>query len=194
MTAAPDNNRQLDGLNTQSVALASVIAKTPSKANSLTVSLQADALLLEADRATRFYQGLSSSSQAKVINVAGRQRMLSQRTAKLYFLMQAGYDTKEIRSELQNSRNEFNTALDMMTGLPITTPSIKGEMELAKQQWSAFQVSLDQKPNPAMMRNVATTSERLLEVMDSLTNQYDQALKDMLGKIDQNPVTLAGIF
>jgi hypothetical protein len=32
------------------------------------------------------------------------------------------------------------------------------------------------------MGNVVTTSERLLEVMDKLTNQYDLASKDILGE------------
>ncbi len=188
---APESAKYLDKLNTDSNLLLAAVNKTATKENALTISVQADSLLVSADRATNFYQGLSKSSQAKIVNIAGRQRMLSQRAAKCYFLMQAGHDTKETRAELAKARLEFKDAMDVMVAMPIAAPQIKAELDLAKQQWAALETSMDQKPNAVMMRNVATTSERVLSLMDSLTNQYDQVLRDLLGFVGNSDMQLA---
>ena len=76
---------------------------------------------------------------------------------------------------------EFRQALATLGAAPISTPSIRNELQLAESQWVFFASALQRKPEPEALRTVATTSERLLEVMNNLTNLYDAALKDLLG-------------
>lgn len=171
-----------------------LIASTSAPAvmtNAMQVSSLADQVMAGAEKTTEYYESLSKSPHAQIVNVCGRQRMLSQRVAKCYMLIQAGHDNKTVRTQMADSRSQFNAAMEILLKAPISTPTIRQYLEIAKSQWAVFQVSLDLTPDATMMRNVATTSERVLELMDNLTNQYDQALKDMLGKADDRGCAFA---
>ena len=65
---------------------------------------------------------------------------------------------------------------------------------LARTQWMFFQSALNGKDKAPARRDVATTSERVLEVMDSLTGLYDAALKELLGSVAYNDTRYAGLL
>jgi hypothetical protein len=153
-----------------------------TKEGALAVSRQADLLLEAADHATTAYEALGKASSARLINVAARQRMLSQRMTKNYFLIAAGYPAKTYRDPIDSDRAAFTQALALLNGSALSTPSIRNELGLAQTQWLFFEAALSKPGDPEALRNVATTSERLLETMNNLTELYDGALKDLLGK------------
>jgi len=139
----------------------------------LEVARAADVVMENADRLTEAFEMQSPQSSARIVNIAGRQRMLSQRAARAYFLMAAGHDTPAVRTQLTNARNEFNLGLATLQAASIPTPAIRYELELAKGQWLFYEGALSE--------TVATTSERVFEVMDNLTSLYDTALRDLIG-------------
>ena len=84
-------------------------------------------------------------------------------------------------AEIARDQKEFVSALAMLRGAPLTNAPIKQDLDLADVQWVFFDNALGAKTaDRSALQNVATTSERILEVMDDLTLQYDQALKDLL--------------
>jgi hypothetical protein len=153
-----------------------------SKEGVLTVSRQADLLLDAAEQATAGYEALGKSGSAKLINVSGRQRMLSQRMTKNYFLIAAGHHAKTHRDHIDTDRTAFAQALALLNGSALSTTGIRNELALAQSQWIFFEAALSKPADPETLRNVATTSERLLETMNNLTELYDTALKDLLGR------------
>ena len=76
---------------------------------------------------------------------------------------------------------EFKQALVVLAAAPLSTPGIRDELALGASQWVFLDAALQRKPDARGLDAVATTSERLLEVMDKLTGLYDSALKDVLG-------------
>jgi len=67
---------------------------------------------------------------------------------------------------------------------PISTSGIREDLELCSAQWFLFEGALDLPRNRAdAMKNVASTSERLLELTNSLTDKYEKALKDVMGNV-----------
>jgi len=144
-------------------------------------SNQADKATDNANKLTLAIEASASQPSAKLINLAGRQRMLSQRLAKNYFLNIAGVESKTSREQLVGDRADFKQALTTLNAAPISTSSIRNELQLAQSQWIFFEAALDQKSSMESMRNLATTSERLLEVNNNLTVLYEAALKDLLG-------------
>jgi len=173
--------QQIANIQKEATALLSIVAQAPTKASVLAASQQADRMLAAADSATDALQAQAKVSSAKLVNVAGRERMLSQRLAKNYFLAAAGHESKSLQSQISQDSSDFFEALGDMNNSPISTPSIRTELTLAQQQWIFFEGALQRKPDERTLRIVASTSERLLEVMNSLTEMYEGALKEVLG-------------
>lgn len=176
-----DISRQIGNIQAQASALAGLVARAPSKDAVAAVAVQADKMLAVADTATQAMESQSNQSSAKLINLAGRQRYLSQRMAKNYFLVAADLGNTASRELLQSDRNEFKNALAVLNNAPISTVGIRNELALAQSQWVFFESAINRKPDAMGLSDVATTSERLLDVMNNLTGMYDDALKSVLG-------------
>lgn len=138
-----------------------------------------DELVAAADKLTTVFQMQTNIQSAKIVNLSGRQRMLSQHMARLYF----GALLSNTRADLDQVRQQFKSAMTTLEKEPLSTEAIKRELALAKNQWLFLEQALNggSAPNVAA-RNVATTSERLLETMDNLTDMYSLALKAALGR------------
>jgi hypothetical protein len=174
-----DTRKLLQSLDKDVQGLIDVVAA--GRKDTLEVARTADTVLEGADKLTKAFELQSQQGNARIVNVAGRQRMLSQRAARAYFLMAAGHDTPAIRTQMANARNEFNQGLATLQSAAISTPAIRNELELARTQWLFYENSLSKAANPDSLQTVATTSERVFEVMDNLTSLYDAALRDLLG-------------
>jgi hypothetical protein len=156
-----------------------LLGKAANPSDAKQVLQMSDSLLTMADQVTQQLEKQANSAAGKLVNIAGRQRMLSQRMAKMYQAIQWEVAEASSMQSLETMRKEFNSNMQLLESNADTTKSIQNELKLARQQWAYFDHAIRQ-PADARMRQqyattVATTSERILQQMDIVTGLY-QAL------------------
>ena len=153
-----------------------LVGTAPGKPGAAAV-LQADARVLAlAHQGTLQYEAASGRPVGKLVNVAGRQRMLSQRMAKFYFAATLPVDAVSASAEIGKARTEFLGAMDLLRHAPEATDRIRDELTLADGQWFFLDQALQRmQPSGATAKplsDVFVTSENLLSVMDRVTGLY----------------------
>ena len=154
---------------------AALVGSAPGKAGAPSV-LQADARVLAlAQLGTQQYEAASGKPVGKLVNIAGRQRMLSQRMAKFYFAATLPVDAATASAEIGKARQEYVAATELLRKAPEATPRIKEELALAEGQWVFFDQALQRLQggaSPKSLSEVFVSSENLLNVMDRITSLY----------------------
>lgn len=140
------------------------------------IQLDANILALAHQGTMQYEQAAGKATLGKLVNIAGRQRMLSQRMAKFYLANALHVDPQGSIAEIGKSRAEFVAALEVLRKAPEATSKIKEEQTLADAQWIFFDQGLQRldgvRSSPKMMADVFVSSENLLSVMDRITGMY----------------------
>jgi len=140
-----------------------------------------DDLMLASGKLSLLIEEQGEGSMGRLLDLSQRQGMLAQRLARLYLMGVMGDRSQGRSVDAEQARREFNTALDELQTARENTPAVRNALELARTQWLFFDQALTGGSNGAgsdqqsRARNVATTSERIAEVLDEVSRQYAQA-------------------
>lgn len=156
-----------------------LVGRAPNRQDAVRILAMSDEVLALAHTATLQLEKASPTATGRLVNLSGRQRMLSQRMAKLYQAINWSVAPADARAKLADARKEFIAAMNVLGSVPNNTLAIRSELELAQQQWLFFDNALATSMDVGAMKrqlatNVATTSERILQTMDRITGLYEK--------------------
>lgn len=142
------------------------------------VNDQAENLTIAAGKLAMLIEQSADASTGRLLDLSLRQSMLVQRLARLYLMAYYGDKSRGVHVDIEQSRTEFSSALRELTNAVENTDASRRALELARMQWIFFDEALDGLRNGRNVNsgNVATTSERILEVLDEASVQYARTL------------------
>ena len=154
--------------------------KPPGRERLAKLDAFAETMLDDAEALTDFLENSGLVASLHVINVAGRQRMLGQRIAKLCFLL-ALEPSGERLVQLRTLAVTFQARFDDLQALPLTSKPIRSLLQNVLFDWQRLQGTLERIGDAAALIDVGDASERLLEASERLTDQYEQAMQMLIG-------------
>ena len=149
----------------------------------------AEQLLQGAERLTAELENAGSVPPLRVLNMAGRQRMLSQRFAKYAVLAMLGDSGLLQRSEvgMAESRAAFEQALTYLNSLPLSTPAIQSALQSAGIGWLEMLALVKDKRDGDLpdrvqrLQRLALASENLLDLFEQLSAHYERSMQMLVG-------------
>ena len=148
-------------------------------------------------------QAATKQEQAVQINLAGKQRMLTQKMSKEVLLVARGIDAEANRKNLAKTAALFEKTLnglvtgDADLGLPPTTdPAILAQLDVVKGLWKDFKKNVDAvlagDTSPAVLTAIANQNLPLLKQMNKAVQMYAKAAGSSLSPAMATTINLAG--
>jgi len=116
-------------------------------------------------------------SSNEIIDIAGKQRMLSQRIGKYYIAYQAGIKDDNTITQMKETVKEFDTILGKLLANKSNTPEIQLELAKVNKMWKIvykFYLNIEKGGLPII---VFSTTDDITSKMNKIVGMYVKALE-----------------
>ncbi len=154
-----------------------LLARTPTRPLALEVYVAGELVQDAAHQLTLAYEKSASTAGERRVNLAGRQRMLSQRMAKFYLFQAWDINGRAAGMELNWARAEFSSGMHQLYNATRGLPGIRAPLAELDRQWVGYRDALTPDrtgPQPARLAAVAEYSEQILTTAEQLVALFEQ--------------------
>jgi hypothetical protein len=150
------------------------IGASPAKERVKQVLEGAEELVGLANLGTLQWEQHAGRATAKLTNVCGRQRMLTQQIATFAFVRNWALPAAQVQPQIGKRQQEYLQAVATMQSAKENTPEIKRQLGEVANMWVFFEatVTSTQSDRPRALDDLATASELILKGYDELTKLY----------------------
>ncbi len=135
-----------------------------------------DALLASCHKTTGLIAQASGVKAAEIVNISGRQRMLSQRMAALYMLQVWGVKDPEFKGKLNATMDEFAKAQEILLQSKLNTPEINDGLARVKRLFKWFEMMGRSKSGHYVPAIISKSADKMLKEMNAITTLYIKAI------------------
>ena len=154
----------------------SIIRDKYSKDNAIIVLDLSESMLEGSDYVVKaLSEGVNSNH---IVDIAGKERMLSQRIAKYYIAYQNGIKDDNTIFQMKDSVKEFDTILKELISNRSNTKEIQKELESVDVMWRVVNKFYLNIKKGGLPKIVYSTTDKITDKMDKIVGLYVQTLME----------------
>jgi nitrate/nitrite-specific signal transduction histidine kinase len=171
-------NLQLKKVSKAWKPLKEIVEQPVQRSNAEEVRTLAEDVLTASHRVVIMLQDEAKSAKGRLVNISGRQRMLSQRLASLYTLQSWGFASSEYSDDFSRAMNEFKGALGELKASELNTEEINRNLIKAKREFSMLERGSRHENGEYIPLMVKMSADKLLVLMNDTTQMYEALERD----------------
>jgi len=148
-----------------------ILEKTPKKETALKLQESLEKLLQACDTTTHLFAKETGEEAGVIIDMSGRQRMLSQRMASLYMLKVWGIKNKNFQKKMDKSMELFETSLKELQNYKLNTKDINTLLKEVEKSFIFFKI-MNKTSNTFIPTLIYKKSNDILKNMNIVTHKY----------------------
>lgn len=161
--------------------LKDTLAQTRHAPELTELDAQAEAFLEQSEQLTAALERAGVTPALHVVNLAGRQRMLSQRAAKLALLGRARPHDGTLATTLDTTVASFEHTLDELRAMPLSSAELNASLAEADSLWHELRSQLPRIASRQARAALIHASEDLLGPLDRLTHACERSMQVLTG-------------
>jgi len=163
--------KSLDNVEALWKPLQKTLKETPDLTKAAKLQEDLEGLLKASDTATKCFAEESGKASGEIVNMAGRQRMLSQRMASLYMLKVWGVQDPKFKTKLNDALTLFKTSLETLEKSPLNDDEINALLAKVKRSFIFFEM-MNRSKSKFVPTLIYKKSNDILKNMNSVTQLY----------------------
>jgi len=166
-----DTKQSLEKVKTLWMPLKETLSETASKEKVGKLQEELEVLLSAANETTQLFAKESGSASGEIVNMAGRQRMLSQRMASLYMIKVWGIEDPQFKDKMLKAMDLFKTSLSKLEKSELNTDEITKLLAKVKRSFMFFEM-MNRSKSKFVPTLIYKKSNDILKNMNSATQAY----------------------